>query len=166
MLRLYSDCTNSQICLRPATLLKKRLWRRCFPVNFVKFLRTPLCRTPPVAASRYGCITLTDLKLKPKARNFAIRRSCKRQSNVIKRCNSKWNYTFISVFTGSNKNRNTYFKVVFSCCRNFRRNETFLVLFEKVLCKFRFLKNICLLQSVKFCINDYLHVEQSSRGVL
>ena len=27
------------------TLLKKRLWYRCFPVNFEKFLRTP-----PVAA--------------------------------------------------------------------------------------------------------------------
>ena len=27
--------------LRPATLLKKKLWHRCFPVNFVKFLRTP-----------------------------------------------------------------------------------------------------------------------------
>ena len=26
--------------LSPATLLKKRLWHRCFPVNFVKFLRT------------------------------------------------------------------------------------------------------------------------------
>ena len=26
--------------LRAATLLKKRLWHRCFPVNFVKFLRT------------------------------------------------------------------------------------------------------------------------------
>ena len=25
----------------PATLLKKRLWHRCFPVNFAKFLRTP-----------------------------------------------------------------------------------------------------------------------------
>ena len=25
----------------PATLLKKRLWHRCFPVNFVKFLRAP-----------------------------------------------------------------------------------------------------------------------------
>ena len=25
---------------RPATLLKRRLWHRCFPVNFVKFLRT------------------------------------------------------------------------------------------------------------------------------
>ena len=25
----------------PATLLKKRLWHRCFTVNFAKFLRTP-----------------------------------------------------------------------------------------------------------------------------
>ena len=30
--------------LRPATLLKKRLWHRCFPVNFAKFLRTPFSR--------------------------------------------------------------------------------------------------------------------------
>ena len=27
--------------LRPATLLKKRLWHRCFAVNFAKFLTTP-----------------------------------------------------------------------------------------------------------------------------
>ena len=27
--------------LRPATLLKRRVWHRCFPVNFRKFLRTP-----------------------------------------------------------------------------------------------------------------------------
>ena len=26
---------------RPATLLKKRLWHRCFPVKFVRFSRTP-----------------------------------------------------------------------------------------------------------------------------
>ena len=26
--------------MAPATLLKKRLWHRCFPVNFAKFLRT------------------------------------------------------------------------------------------------------------------------------
>ena len=26
------------IGLKTATLLKKRLWQRCFPVNFVKFL--------------------------------------------------------------------------------------------------------------------------------
>ena len=28
--------------LRPATLLKKRLWHRCFPVNFVKFPISPI----------------------------------------------------------------------------------------------------------------------------
>ena len=28
--------------LRPPTLLKKSLWYSCFPVNFAKFLRTPL----------------------------------------------------------------------------------------------------------------------------
>ena len=27
--------------LRPATLLKKKLWHDCFPLNFAKFLRTP-----------------------------------------------------------------------------------------------------------------------------
>ena len=32
---------NKAVGLRPATLLKKRLWHRCFPANFVKFLRTP-----------------------------------------------------------------------------------------------------------------------------
>ena len=26
---------------RPAALLKKRLWHKCFPVNFVKFFKTP-----------------------------------------------------------------------------------------------------------------------------
>ena len=29
---------------RPATLLKKRLWHRSFPVNFAKFLRIPFLR--------------------------------------------------------------------------------------------------------------------------
>ena len=38
--------------LRPATLLKKRLWYTCFPMNFAKFLRTPFFyRTSLVAAS-------------------------------------------------------------------------------------------------------------------
>ena len=32
---------NNVIGLRPTTLLKMRLWHRCFPVNFTKFLRTP-----------------------------------------------------------------------------------------------------------------------------
>ena len=32
---------NKVADLRSTTLLKKRLWHRCFPVNFVKFLRIP-----------------------------------------------------------------------------------------------------------------------------
>ena len=37
VLRNFAKFTD----LRPATLLKKSLWYRCFPVNFAKFLRTP-----------------------------------------------------------------------------------------------------------------------------
>ena len=36
-----SPFSNKVAGLSRATLLKKRPWRRCFPVNFVKFLRTP-----------------------------------------------------------------------------------------------------------------------------
>ena len=32
---------NKVADLRPATLLKKRLWHRCFPMSFANFLRTP-----------------------------------------------------------------------------------------------------------------------------
>ena len=32
---------NTDAALGPTILLKKRLWHRCFPVNFTKFLRTP-----------------------------------------------------------------------------------------------------------------------------
>ena len=36
-----SQNSQENTCARvsPATLLKKRLWHRCFPVNFVKFIR-------------------------------------------------------------------------------------------------------------------------------
>ena len=35
--RNFAKFTGKRLCLRPATLLKMRLW---FPVNFTKFLRT------------------------------------------------------------------------------------------------------------------------------
>ena len=51
VLRNFAKFTRKHLCqslffnkvadLRPATLLKKRLWYRCFPVNFAKLLRTP-----------------------------------------------------------------------------------------------------------------------------
>ena len=51
VLENFSKFTGKHLCqglffnkvagLRPATLSKKRLWHRCFPVNFEKFLSTP-----------------------------------------------------------------------------------------------------------------------------
>ena len=51
VLRNFAKFTGKRLCqsfffnkvsgLRPATSLKKRLWYRCFPVNYAKFLRTP-----------------------------------------------------------------------------------------------------------------------------
>ena len=51
-LRNFEKFTEKNLCqsllfnkvagLRPATLFKKRPWHRCFPVNFAKFLITPV----------------------------------------------------------------------------------------------------------------------------
>ena len=51
VLRNFAKFAGNHLCrvsffnkiagLRSATLLKKRLWHRCFPVSFRKFLRTP-----------------------------------------------------------------------------------------------------------------------------
>ena len=56
VLRNFAKLTGKFLCqslffnkvagLRPATLLKKRLWHTCFPVNFAKFLRNLFYRTP------------------------------------------------------------------------------------------------------------------------
>ena len=44
VLRDFTKFTEKHMCqsLRPGTLLNKRLWHRCFTVNFTKYLRTPL----------------------------------------------------------------------------------------------------------------------------
>ena len=51
VLRNFEKFTGKHLCQslffnkvagqRPATLLKNKLWHRCFPVSFAKFLRTP-----------------------------------------------------------------------------------------------------------------------------
>ena len=51
VLKNFTKFTRKHLCqslflnkvtgVRPPTLLKRRLWHKCFPVNFVKFLRTP-----------------------------------------------------------------------------------------------------------------------------
>ena len=48
-LRNFTKFTAKNLCqsLRPATLLNKRLWHRCFTVHFPKFLRTPFIQNTP-----------------------------------------------------------------------------------------------------------------------
>ena len=41
LLNIFWKFTRKQLCLWPTTFLKRRLWHRCFPVNFPKTLRTP-----------------------------------------------------------------------------------------------------------------------------
>ena len=47
---------NEVADLRPVTLLKKRLWRMCFPVNLATFLRIPFLQN-----SSGGCFCITDI---------------------------------------------------------------------------------------------------------
>ena len=44
---------NKVAGLRSATLLKKRLWHRCFPVNFAKFLGRPFLQN-----TSCGCFSI------------------------------------------------------------------------------------------------------------
>ena len=50
---MYRSSGLEVLGARPATLLKKRLQHRCFPMNFVMLLKEYLFlnRTPPVASS-------------------------------------------------------------------------------------------------------------------
>ena len=41
VLRNFAKLAGKHLCQRLATLLQRRLWHRCFPVNFAKVLRTP-----------------------------------------------------------------------------------------------------------------------------
>ena len=40
-LEISQNSKETTLQAAPATLLKKRLWHRCFPVNIAKYLRTP-----------------------------------------------------------------------------------------------------------------------------
>ena len=73
LLKNFEKLTGKHLCqgffflmklrtIKPATLLKKRLQRRCFTVDFAKFLKAP-SRTPPVNAS---AVRATFLILRPR----------------------------------------------------------------------------------------------------
>ena len=62
VLRNFTKFTGKHLCqslfliklqAEACNFIKKRLWHRCFHVNFVKFIRTPFYRTLVVAASSF-----------------------------------------------------------------------------------------------------------------
>ena len=62
VLRNFTKFTGKHLCqslfliklqASACNFIKKRLWHRCFHVNFVKFIRTPFYRTLVVAASSF-----------------------------------------------------------------------------------------------------------------
>ena len=65
---------------RTATLLKKRLWYRCFPVNFAKFLRTPFLQN---TSGRLLLTLITITKFIKKPRNWRVHFT----ANAIKKIN-------------------------------------------------------------------------------
>ena len=100
ILRNFIKFTGKHLCqslffnrvagLRLATLLQKRLWRRCFPVNFVNFLRTTLSyKTPPVAASVINTSNIADSKEESPTkyvflRNFvSLREKCRTNTELF-----------------------------------------------------------------------------------
>ena len=77
VLRNFTKVTGKRLCqslffnkvagLRPATLLKKRLWHRFFPVNFAKFLRTPFLQNTSgrLLLKVFSNITVEHISIKP-----------------------------------------------------------------------------------------------------
>ena len=51
-LKVFTKSEKTRVSLslffnKVATVLKKRLWYRCFPVNFLEFFRNIFYKTPP-----------------------------------------------------------------------------------------------------------------------
>ena len=96
-----------------STLLKKRLWHRCFPVNFAKFPRTPFLQNtsgrllPKVTRRQIFCLTFG---------------SCHRQVFYKKS---------VLAFLSNSLRRVTFSKVVVSC--SFTKYELFHRQFSKIL---------------------------------
>ena len=65
---LNSNILNNSHTSKQTTLLKNRIWHRCFSVNFAKFLGTPFLqntsrRTPPMAASETCKIIILAVRI-------------------------------------------------------------------------------------------------------
>ena len=74
--------------LRPGTLLKKRIWHRCFPVNFRKFIRTLSLKN----TSGGGCFwkpsfVLTYPPLNSRLQKLFCQQFCQATEASVQNCN-------------------------------------------------------------------------------
>ena len=82
VLKNFAKFTGKYLCqslffnkvagLRPATLLKKRLWHRCFLVNFAKFLKTPFFYRIPLVAAPKSLYVESFFWSLPKSSQFSV----------------------------------------------------------------------------------------------
>ena len=89
-----------QQMLQPATLFKKRLWHRCFPANFAKFLRTPF-----LTEHLRWLLPIKDLR--NKSRNMRNRKMCHialfTSSTLLAHCfNENWIMNWVLKLSSSN----------------------------------------------------------------
>ena len=90
----------------PATLLKRRPWHRCFPVNFAKFLRTSTvasvrCRTASVCCRRkVAAVKIENLKTFI-IKYYDIRKTYSVQFHLFYLVTFSYFYFFIHGFRGS-----------------------------------------------------------------
>ena len=85
---LYQSLFFNKVAgLRPLTLLKKRLWYRCFSVNFAKFLRTPILKNTS-GGCFYIYITFASKYHNRWMKKWSSTNFCKRPDRYLVTCPS------------------------------------------------------------------------------
>ena len=97
VLKNFTKFTGKHLCqklffykvagLRPKTLLRKRLWHRCFPVNLAKsFLQNTSGRTifalMNISRNHFVCVILTLLCLVVTKMSHMLKQTCSRTLSV------------------------------------------------------------------------------------
>ena len=71
---------------QPATLLKKKFWHRCFPVNFAKLLRTPFLQN---TSGRLLLFKLKSINSVDSLRYFSVTKMFIEILNILKKIQKK-----------------------------------------------------------------------------
>ena len=111
---------------KPATLLKERLWHRCFLVNFVKFLRTPFF-------TEHLWWLLLDLSGNILTWNISL---------ILTPYNSHKKLSFKTHKLTKNLFRLNIFAIYFPLCNISHSNESYFCFYQKNWCCF-YEKNWC-----------------------